>query len=134
LRPPPRYFRGSRPSSESSYLRRVSPAQKRGFPGLDTGAPSDRSSSLGWSETWESISQDFLRSRDHGLANIDSIVAEWSRKLPLSEQTIHSYLTTNIHYVLDEECMDGMRAFFALAAEFGVLPAYQLPPIAGAAR
>jgi chorismate dehydratase len=72
----------------------------------------------------ESIDQNFIRSRDHGLQNIDALVAQWSRQLPLSEGTIRSYLTTNIHYVLDEECVEGMRGFFRIAAETGVLPAY----------
>ena len=72
----------------------------------------------------ESIAQDFIRSRDHGLANIDALVAEWSKRLPISEQTIRSYLTDNIHYVLDEECLEGMRGFFRIATEYGVLPPY----------
>ena len=72
----------------------------------------------------ESVAEDFIRSRDHGLQNIDAIVAEWSRRFPISEETIHAYLTTNIHYVLDEECIEGMRGFFHLAAEYGVLPPY----------
>jgi chorismate dehydratase len=72
----------------------------------------------------ESIAQDFIRSRDHGLANIDALVAEWSKRFPISEQTIRNYLTANIHYVLDEECVEGMRGFFRLAAEYGVLPPY----------
>ena len=71
---------------------------------------------------------DFIRSRDHGLANIDALVAQWSRQMPLSEGTIRSYLTTNIHYVLDEECIEGMRGFFRMAAETGVLPAYEFNP------
>lgn len=70
------------------------------------------------------VSEDFLLSRDHGLENIDALVAQWSRQLPLSEGTIRSYLTTNIHYVLDEECVEGMRGFFRLAAQTGVLPGY----------
>jgi chorismate dehydratase len=51
-------------------------------------------------------------------------VAEWTRQLPVSEETIRTYLTTNIHYVLDEECLEGMRGFFRIAAETGVLPKY----------
>ena len=74
----------------------------------------------------EGIGKDFILSRDHGLQNIDPLVAQWSRQLPLSEGTIRSYLTTNIHYVLDEECIDGMRGFFRMAAEAGVLPPYEL--------
>jgi chorismate dehydratase len=79
------------------------------------------------SPTDESIGQDFLQSRNHGLHNIDALVAEWSRRLPISAQTIHAYLTTNIHYILDEECLEAMRVFFRMAAECGVLPQYEIP-------
>ena len=72
----------------------------------------------------KSIAADFIQSRDHGLENIDALVAEWSHQLPLSEQTIRTYLTTNIHYHLDEDCLEGMRTFFRMAAECGVLPEY----------
>lgn len=74
----------------------------------------------------ETIAADLIRSRDHGLANINTLAVEWARKLPLTEQTIRSYLTENIHYVLDEECLEGMRGFFRMAAETGVLPAYEV--------
>jgi len=76
--------------------------------------------------TGESMTQDFLQSRIHGLDNIDTLVAEWSKRLPISEQTIRTYLTTNIHYVLDEECIEGMRAFFRTASSLGILPEYDL--------
>ena len=74
----------------------------------------------------ESVTEDFIQSRIHGLENIDALVAEWSDRLPIPEQTIRSYLTTNIHYVLDEECIEGMRGFFSKAAQLGILPAYTL--------
>ena len=72
----------------------------------------------------ESIAEDFIRSRDHGLANIDALVEEWSGRFAIPEETIRTYLTANIHYVLDEECVEGMRGFFRMAAEYGVLPPY----------
>jgi chorismate dehydratase len=72
------------------------------------------------------VAEDLVRSRDHGLANIDALVAEWSQKLPLPEDTIRTYLSYNIHYVLDEECLEGMRGFYRLAAEAGVLPEYEV--------
>jgi chorismate dehydratase len=74
----------------------------------------------------EGVAQDLIRSRDRGLANIDALVAEWAKRFPISEETIRAYLTTNIHYVLDEECVQGMRGFFRMAAECGVLPAYDV--------
>jgi chorismate dehydratase len=72
----------------------------------------------------ERISEDFVRSRDHGMAHIEALVTEWAAKLPLSAETIRTYLTENIHYVLDEECLEGMRGFFRMATEASVLPAY----------
>jgi chorismate dehydratase len=70
------------------------------------------------------IADDFIQSRDHGMKNIEALTAEWSRKLPLSEETIRTYLTANIHYELDDDCLEGMRVFFRMAAECGVLPEY----------
>jgi chorismate dehydratase len=84
-----------------------------GAPGLD-------------SETRESITDDFIQSRIHGLQNIDTLVAEWSLRIPVPEETIHTYLTTNIHYELDEECIEGMKVFFREAASLGILPEYIL--------
>jgi chorismate dehydratase len=74
----------------------------------------------------EHVVEDLIHSRDHGLQNIDALADEWSRKMPLSEETIRIYLTSNIHYVLDEECLEGMRGFFRMATECGVLPEYSL--------
>jgi len=76
--------------------------------------------------SWDEVAADFVRSRDHGLANVEALVSEWSQKLPIPEHTIRLYISENIHYVLDEECMEGMRAFFTMAAESGVLPAYKI--------
>ena len=81
----------------------------------------------------ETIAADFLRSRDHGLLNREALAAEWAPRIALSEATIRTYLTSNIHYVLDEECVAGMNAFFRLSAEAGVLPRYT-PPIEAALR
>jgi chorismate dehydratase len=83
--------------------------------------------SIAWSRPLEesvAVARDMIRSRDHGLANMDALVAEWAKRTPISEETIRAYLTTNIHYVLDEECVEGMRGFFRMAAECGVLPPY----------
>ncbi len=85
--------------------------QASGAPGLDP-------------ETWESTSADFIQSRIHGLENIEALAAEWSRRIPIPEATIRAYLTTNIHYTLDEECIEAMRVFFRMAAEAGILPEY----------
>lgn len=72
----------------------------------------------------ESIADDLIQSRDHGLANIDALVEEWSQRLPLSEQTLRTYLGTNVHYILDDECIAAMKVFFRIAAQAGALPEY----------
>jgi len=72
----------------------------------------------------EQVIEDFIRSRDHGMQNIDALVEEWSRQLPIPADVIQTYLTSNIHYVLDDECIEGIRGFFRMAAEAGALPAY----------
>ena len=76
----------------------------------------------------ERVIEDLIRSRDHGLKNIDALAEEWSQKTALPRDTIATYLTENIHYVLDEECVEGMRGFFQEAARLGVLPEYEFGP------
>jgi chorismate dehydratase len=63
------------------------------------------------------------RSRDAGLRNVDRIARSWSTRLSLSPESIESYLSTNIHYYLDDENISGMQTFFRYAEELKVLPA-----------
>jgi chorismate dehydratase len=81
--------------------------------------------------TMESIAADFTASRDRGLENIETLVTEWSAKLPIPAQTIRAYLTSNIFYYLDEECLNGLRSFYAQAAKTGILPLYHFELEAG---
>ena len=74
----------------------------------------------------ERIAEDFNQSRIHGLENIEALAAVWSRRLPIPESTIRAYLTTNIHYTLDEECLEGMAASSAPQPNPNP-PAYTLP-------
>jgi chorismate dehydratase len=67
----------------------------------------------------------FQKSRDHGLLpqNLDHMAREWAPRLSLSQEMVKSYLTGNIHYSLDPDCLDGMRLFYQYAEECGALPA-----------
>ena len=76
--------------------------------------------------TLEEIAADFNQSKDHGLANIEALVSEWSAKLPLPARTIREYLAKNIFYHLDEECLNGLNYFYKQAAKYKVLPKYNL--------
>lgn len=68
------------------------------------------------------LGHDFERSRDHGLAHIEELVSEWSARIAVPAATLRTYLTHNIHYVLDEACLEGLQLFYRYAAECGALP------------
>ena len=65
---------------------------------------------------------DLTQSRDHGLSNIDGLVAEWAPRIALPPDTIRHYLTRNIHYTLDGDCIAAISHLRALAAEAALLP------------
>jgi chorismate dehydratase len=67
----------------------------------------------------------FRDSRDHGLepASLDHIAREWAPKIGLDENEVRSYLTENIYYRLDAECLEGLCLFYQYAVEVGALPA-----------
>jgi chorismate dehydratase len=71
----------------------------------------------------------FQESRDHGLLpeSLDRIGSEWALRLGVSQDEVKSYLSENIHYSLDPDCLDGMQLFFRFAHECGALPS--APPL-----
>jgi chorismate dehydratase len=66
----------------------------------------------------------FQHSRDNGLKveSLNEIAREWAPKLNLAETDVKSYLTKNIHYDLDRECLQGLSLFFEYAQQCGFLP------------
>lgn len=66
----------------------------------------------------------FQRSCAHGLQpeNVDTIADVWSRKLKLPAEELRRYITENIHYQLDRECLEGLHEFYHMAFRCGVLP------------
>jgi chorismate dehydratase len=70
----------------------------------------------------DALAADFLASRNHGLGHIDDLVEEWSTRIALPRALIRTYLTENIHYLLDEACLEGLQTFYRYAAEYGILP------------
>jgi chorismate dehydratase len=88
-----------------------------------------RGEALAEGEAGLDLAKVFRESRDHGLsaANLNRIAQEWSLRLKLSEKDIHEYLTENIHYRLDADCLEGLRLFYRYASEIGALPT--IPPL-----
>jgi chorismate dehydratase len=68
------------------------------------------------------LAADLLASRNHGLANIEAIAAEWVSRIGLPAATIHHYLAENIHYTLTPECLQAIELFRAYATEVDALP------------
>jgi chorismate dehydratase len=66
----------------------------------------------------------FQSSRDHGLetSSLNQIAREWAPRLNLGEDDVRDYLTQNIHYHLDDGCLNGLQLFYRCAAEIGALP------------
>jgi chorismate dehydratase len=73
--------------------------------------------------TAQQLIGDLNASRDAGLRHIEELVAEWTPRLAVSPETIRTYLTQNIHYTLDEDCLRAIKLFRELAAGIGALPA-----------
>lgn len=68
------------------------------------------------------VTEDFQRSRDAGLAHIEDLVTEWSGRIAVPAKTIRTYLSKNIHYFLDEACLEGLELFYRYGVECGALP------------
>jgi chorismate dehydratase len=71
----------------------------------------------------------FQESRDHGLRpkSVQQIARDWAPRVGLNEDEVKRYLTQNIHYSLDRDCLDGMHLFYEYARECGALPT--APPL-----
>jgi len=80
-------------------------------------------------ETSLDLASIFQASRNHGLApdSLDQIAREWSPRTGLSDTGVRSYLTENIHYHLDAECIEALQLFYRYAHQGDVLPS--APPL-----
>jgi chorismate dehydratase len=68
------------------------------------------------------LRKDFEDSRDYGLARVDEIAEEYAPTCGLQPREAQVYLRENIDYTLDEENCRGLRLFYKLAREAGIVP------------
>jgi chorismate dehydratase len=68
------------------------------------------------------LTEDLEASRNHGLLNIEKLVEQWIPRIAIPPSTIRHYLSHNIHYVLNTDCVRAIELFRRLAAEVDVLP------------
>jgi chorismate dehydratase len=77
-------------------------------------------------EHWDTgeLAQIFQKSRDRGLEpdHLGTIATQWAPRLGIAQSDAKDYLTKNIHYFLDTECLRGLQLFFQYALELGVVP------------
>jgi len=68
------------------------------------------------------LTEDLEASRNHGLLNIENLVEQWTPRIAIPPATIRHYLSSNIHYVLNSDCIRAIERFRQYAAEVDVLP------------
>jgi chorismate dehydratase len=68
------------------------------------------------------LTEDLETSRNHGLLNIERLVEQWTPRIAIPPSTIRHYLSSNIHYVLNADCIRTIERFRQYAAEVDVLP------------
>ena len=66
--------------------------------------------------------EDLEASRNHGLLHIEQLVEQWTPRIAIPPATIRHYLSHNIHYVLNTDCVHAIELFRQYAAEVDILP------------
>jgi chorismate dehydratase len=74
------------------------------------------------STTAPQLADDLQQSRDHGVANVEQLVQEWTPRIAIPSATIRHYLTCNIHYTLSPDCIATIELFRRYAADADILP------------
>src|SRR5262249_19299040 len=64
---------------------------------------------------------DFEAAKREGLDRVQEIGAEYAGRLGLPHHELVSYLTENISFDLDEECLSGLRLYYELARKSGLI-------------
>ena len=71
--------------------------------------------------TDQGIVSNLRESREYGVQNVPAIVKRYSELLSLKEEFLREYLTQNVHYYMDEACVQGLRLFYEMAARVGAI-------------
>jgi len=60
-------------------------------------------------------------SRDFGVANIPAISEQYSASLQIKKDFIQSYLEKNVHYYMDQSCLEALQLFYQKAGKVGAI-------------
>src|SRR5579883_1185385 len=69
----------------------------------------------------ESIVDTLKQSRDFGVAHIPDIAVRYSETLQIKKEFVQEYLETNVHYYMDEVCVQALDLFYEKAAKVGAI-------------
>ena len=69
----------------------------------------------------DAVVDDLKRSRDFGVANIPTIAEKYSESLQIKKEFVQEYLEKNVHYYMDQACLDALQLFYGKAAHAGVI-------------
>lgn len=61
------------------------------------------------------------QSREFGVQNIPAIAKRYAEELSLKEEFLREYLTENVHYYMDDTCVQGLQLFYEMAADVGAI-------------
>jgi chorismate dehydratase len=68
------------------------------------------------------LAEDFIAAKYEGIRRIGEIATRYSTELELPQSELLDYLSQNVNYDLDAENIAGMRLYFDLAREYGLIP------------
>lgn len=70
---------------------------------------------------------DFLNAKREGIDRLAEIAARYAAELALPKSDLLDYLQHSVNYDLDEENLAGLRRYYALASECGLIPEAREP-------
>jgi chorismate dehydratase len=62
-----------------------------------------------------------VASREYGVAHIADIAKRYAEQLSLKEEFLREYLTDNVHYYMDDACVESLRIFYEMAVKVGAI-------------
>jgi chorismate dehydratase len=80
-----------------------------------------RMDSRSFSGRRDATTVDFAAAKREGLHHVQEIAAEYSSRLGLPHEELVTYLTENISFDLDEDCLRGLRLYYDLAMKSGLI-------------
>jgi chorismate dehydratase len=80
-----------------------------------------RADSRAWSAGAADEGVDFVAAKREGVGHTEELAEAYSRQLGLPRKDLISYLTENINYDLDDESLGGLRLYYRLARECGLI-------------